>query len=212
MPTDNPKISAYVPQAVYDRFKQFEKEQGISMSQAVIVIFAEYFGLEETIKESTKGTTVGGVTLTRIEKLEEELNSLKETTKLNSELLSSLQSRLQENIHTKTEVDNEDIIDEPLDNNASSPQLELLSDLPQEIKPIIAKTLSSLRFKLAKDTVSGFKSKHSTEEFTKWSKEHDPDGIAWKYVESPIKGYLPDGELSSEQKSRLLEWIEENIG
>lgn len=45
MPTNNPKISAYVPQYVFDRFKQYEKEQGLSMSQAVAGILIRYFEL-----------------------------------------------------------------------------------------------------------------------------------------------------------------------
>lgn len=62
MPTDNPKISAYVPQLVYDTFKQFQDERGISMSQAVIVILAEYFGIQQELKEFIEGSVVGGVT------------------------------------------------------------------------------------------------------------------------------------------------------
>ena len=76
MPTDNPKISLYVPQQIYDRFKEFQEERKLSMSQAGIVILAEYFGVEETIKEITEGTTIGGVTLTRIENLEKEVKQL----------------------------------------------------------------------------------------------------------------------------------------
>ena len=66
MPTDNPKISLYVPQVIYDRFSEFAKQQGLSMSQAGIVVLAEYFGLQEALKETTEGTTIGGVTLDRV--------------------------------------------------------------------------------------------------------------------------------------------------
>ncbi len=57
MPTENPKISAYVPQAVYDHFKEYQQERGISMSQAAIEIFAHYFGLDLEVptKEFTGG-------------------------------------------------------------------------------------------------------------------------------------------------------------
>lgn len=76
MPTDNPKISLYVPQKIYDRFKEFQEEQQLSMSQAGIVILAEYFGLEETIKEITEGTTIGGVTLDSFKEVENRVNKL----------------------------------------------------------------------------------------------------------------------------------------
>ncbi len=45
MTTDNPKISAYVPQVIYDCFKQFQLERQLSMSQTAIEIFAEYFSI-----------------------------------------------------------------------------------------------------------------------------------------------------------------------
>lgn len=75
MPTENPKISAYVPQAVYDRFKEYQKERGLSMSQAAIEIFAHYFGLklEAPTKEFT-GELPGK--LLKIEQSLEELKNL----------------------------------------------------------------------------------------------------------------------------------------
>ena len=54
MPTDKPKLSAYIPQSVYDRFKQFQDERQLPMSQAVAVILVEYFGLTETMIGSQK--------------------------------------------------------------------------------------------------------------------------------------------------------------
>lgn len=76
MPTDNPKISLYVPQQIYDRFKSFQEERELSMSQAGIMILAEYFGLQETIKEFTEGTTVGGVTLAEFQELKQKVLKL----------------------------------------------------------------------------------------------------------------------------------------
>lgn len=78
MPTEKPKISLYVPSAIYDRFIEYQEQSGLSMSQAGIVILAEYFGMEETIKEITRRTTVGGVTLDRVEAIEQELKELKQ--------------------------------------------------------------------------------------------------------------------------------------
>jgi hypothetical protein len=56
MPTENPKISAYVPQSVYDAFNHFKGERSLSMSQAAIVIFAEYFGIDLS-KENSQEIT-----------------------------------------------------------------------------------------------------------------------------------------------------------
>lgn len=57
MPTENPKISAYVPQMVFDHLEKYKEERKISMSQAATEIFAHYFGLnlEESAKEFTGG-------------------------------------------------------------------------------------------------------------------------------------------------------------
>ena len=45
MPTENPKVSGYIPQAVFDQLMQFKSERGLSVSQAVTAILEEYFGL-----------------------------------------------------------------------------------------------------------------------------------------------------------------------
>ena len=45
MPTENPKVSAYVPQSIYDRLLEFKAERGLSVSQSVIAILEEFFQL-----------------------------------------------------------------------------------------------------------------------------------------------------------------------
>ncbi len=46
MATDNPKISGYVPKAIYDKVMEFKTTGGYaSVSQAVTAILEEYFGL-----------------------------------------------------------------------------------------------------------------------------------------------------------------------
>lgn len=73
MPTENPKVSAYVPQTLKDRLKEFREERDISESQAVIIILAEYFQMPEVLGRSLEGSSVGGVTLARMEAIEERL-------------------------------------------------------------------------------------------------------------------------------------------
>lgn len=202
MPTNNPKISAYVPQAVYDRFKEFQQKQELSMSQAVIVIFTEYFGLQQVIKETARKSTIGGVTLDRFRALEALVLELSD--KVKSLQLASVPSSSR-------------------DDSAAVPgQMELFdgerSDLlvenkisKIEIKPLAGNKLSTLRFGISKDAVSGAKRKMSTEEFTRWTSDHDPDGIAWQWVENPSKGYIPVNETPSEVLSELKNWIGKNI-
>lgn len=97
-------------------------------------------------------------------------------------------------------------------------QLELLSQPPQQleekllIKPISGLKLSELRFGLSKSTVAGRKrSSGSPKEFAEWTGERDPDGIRWKSVESPSKGYLPCDDLPGDVQSKLLAWIRDNV-
>jgi hypothetical protein len=76
MPSDNPKVSAYIPQHLFDRFKSFFKERDISMSQAVGVIFAEYFQLDLQVN-FISGSLKEGVILAKLEILEKEVQDLK---------------------------------------------------------------------------------------------------------------------------------------
>lgn len=70
MPTNNPKVSAYISQDIFDRFQSFYKEKKLSMSQAVAVIFTEYFEIEPQVNSS------GGLLLDRIKDLELKVDEL----------------------------------------------------------------------------------------------------------------------------------------
>jgi len=273
MGTDNPKISAYVPQILKDRLKEFrEGRDNISESQAVTIILAEYFQIPEVLGRSLTGSLVGGVTLARIEALEEKLATLaaplssipsellgkieqlsvlveslekRIETVEHGGLLSRLKSELQEAdlvaaakeieevisqgelplevdaLPTNESVDNKqleliestssNLLSEPLKEIKPIPAIKLSELRLGEIRPIPGTRLSELRFGRAKDTLAGVKKKMSPERFIEWTREHDPDKIAWKQVENPAKGYVPADELPSELKSSLLKWIKENL-
>ena len=352
MSTDNPKVSGYVPQHIYDRFKNFCEERGISMSQAVTVIFAEYFGLDLSVKQNS---STSRPLVERVGLLEQELVDLRglvenhlelrgvidkkehlvvhdgsspeavssdvaEPTSVtpseplregglpgaelpevlenvevssaegdlleitpsksvdgipgepvgNSDLPEAESSEILENAEIPLAGDElvEATVSEPLgsspdelleDNespdsesvevlkNAEVPSAEgnlpskqprqdelskivesgnvpgqesfnnrsgLLFIIPgepvDEIKPIPGIKLSKLRFGLSEAMVAGKKRDKPLKEFTQWTKDRDPDHIAWKYVETPSKGYLPVDRLSSELRDKLLIWIREN--
>jgi len=360
MSTNNPKVSAYIPQHIYDSFKLFCEQRGVSMSQAVAVIFAEYFALDSSVdqKSSTSGLLVGRVGL-----LEQELADLRELVQkylqsgsvvnkkehlvvydsgspeiisldvveptsvtprepLGGDSLSevelpeiienvqapSAEGDLSENTPSESvgsissepledddlpetevvEVKSPEVLEnvetqladgdaseialgelastllnEPLDDNelpervnpetpaaqeflgypngllfpipgselpsagnsqdaaesvedaatrgkVDNPLYNLLGEPLDEIKPIPGIKLSKLRFGRSEAMVAGKKRDKSLEEFTQWTKDTDPDHIAWKYVETPSKGYLPVDRLSSELRDKLLTWIREN--
>jgi hypothetical protein len=84
MATSNPKVSGYVPQHVFDRFERFYQERELSMSQAVTVILAEYFGLEQST------VTPGGLLLEKVESFGDSIGELLErVTAIESKLSGS---------------------------------------------------------------------------------------------------------------------------
>jgi hypothetical protein len=371
MSTNNPKVSAYIPQHIYDSFKLFCEQRGVSMSQAVAVIFAEYFGLDSSVnqKSSTSKPLVERVGL-----LEQELADLrglvenhlklrgvidkkehlvvhdgsspegvslevpKSTSVTPSEplrkdsLLSVELPEVLENVEASSaegdlpemtpsklvdgipgellgnsdlpEAKSSEVLEngeiplagdelaeatrseavgsipgEPLQDGdvseTESPEVksaevlenleaslaggdlseispsepvsilpseslknhELLENVkgetatgqeslsysevplfpipgnsPEEIQPISARKLSKHRFGGSEHSVAGAKKKYknSPQKFIDWTKQKDPDGIAWKMVETPVPGYVPANKLPSELRDKLLIWIREN--
>ena len=191
MPTDNPKISLYVPQKIYDRFRDFQQKQNLSMSQAGTVVLAEYFGLKETIKEITEGTTIGGVSLVRVEEIEKKLIDLED---IKARLLK-LESKVVQKATTS----------EP--NNIKTTNFELLPDFNSNNISVLTKLLAK-RLGVKVKTLSTTKSKKGTDHFYEWSKAKDPDQIGW-IPESKTTFTIQD-QLSSEKLSILQNWIKEN--
>jgi hypothetical protein len=171
MTTDNKKISAYVPDVVYDRFIQFQEEHKLSMSKAAIEIFADYFGINLNPTISNESTDK---LLSRVDTLEEELLGLKTYLTLLSERVDLMQSTNEPLIteplevsvakdissepdsSLQTELPKEDIIEQPIDVNIidelkSSSDIELPIIEPLEIsvdKEIDSKLDSSLQDEL----------------------------------------------------------------
>jgi hypothetical protein len=211
MSTDNPKISLYVPQVVYDAFIKFRDERGLSMSQAGIVILAEYFGLQQTIQETTKGTTVGGVTLDAFQNIQSQLSELQHQFFLfqsNTELLDELERRLsiiEEKLYSLKETS------EPLsDTNSELPLFKTFSTHLTE--KLITKQLVS-RFGVSSSTSITNQARKPEKEFIDWSRDKDPDGIAWKsFKENDVLYYSPVDDTPSELLSKLQDWLKENLG
>lgn len=243
MPTSNPKVSAYIPQHLYDLFTVFCDERKVSMSKGVALLFSEYFGAEQVVDHLGKNQP----TDLRLQELEEKVSSL--LSGLNSELpnkidnlssqleflsarvrtlettsepLSSLSSKLRAD-DTTTSIESQNTSELPseplvipqdnhenLDSLQGKPEPVLHSEPPVILEPLSSTVLSAKRFRLYKDTVRGKKRVMTSDEFYEWTKEKDDDSIAWKYVESPKKGYLPADELPSELLQRLVDWIDKN--
>jgi hypothetical protein len=229
MTTNNPKISAYVPQAVYDRFEQFRKESGLSMSQSAIVIFAKYFGLEDIANGVAGEITTDNSALDRIKILESQVDDLyKKFSELEDESSSELSSPIVlEETKEASDSLSEDIPSEPLNElpiqKGDTPSLsldglqgELLSEpLAQvQINPIRGNILARRLIQPEKkeqipESKLSTENKKSIDHFYQWTMSLDIDHIGWEYKGRKI-GYIPVGELSSELHSKLLKWIQEN--
>jgi hypothetical protein len=129
MPTTNPKVSAYIPQHIFDRFQSFYKDKNISMSQAVAVIFAEYFEIEPEVNYS------GGLLTDRIRDLELKLselsNSRSSPVEFSKEGISELKSELFDALLKEAKI------------NASEVQKTLFDRLESELKSSLLKELES---------------------------------------------------------------------
>ena len=200
MPTNNPKISLYVPKHIYNRFKEFQEEQSLSMSQAGIVILAEYFGLKETIKEITEGTTIGGVTLERVEEIEKRLIKL--------EILEARLSQLEDRVvRTKTTSEPKVTKLKNQQEKVQKSQFELLPDLkPSSIS--ISTTLLAQRLDVKPNSVSSVKSKKGIDGFYEWSKGKDFDQIGW--IPESKTTYTTHDKLSDNVLTKLQKWIKSN--
>jgi hypothetical protein len=222
MPTNNPKVSAYIPQHIFDCFKAFYEERSISMSQAVAIIFAEYFAVDYQVDQASK--LPSGQILSKLQVLEEKVNifsnlpnepisELLSRVNFLSEMVVSLKSRLdamdQSSLSNQKEPINPEKLD-ILDNSQTELFSELLSGL--NIKPLSTKLLAS-RLGVHSATISHTKAKLSRDDFCVWLKSKDPDDISWIDVsasnERASKGYFPDISTPSELLSKLQIWLEQ---
>lgn len=240
MTTDNKKISAYVPDVIYDRFIQFKDERNISMSQAAIEIFAAYFGIN--LNPTISGESTSELQ-SRVSMLEKELVGLKNHFVLLSSRVDLIQSTSKPLIDKAVEVlsdrdfidesesnlQNEllkdEIIEQPVDINIvnelqsdsdieSPKQLQLidLTDLLSKLKsnPLEAKILAS-RLGVKPPDISIKKGKVSIEEFYNWIQSKDIDGIRWVLIGEGKKArYIPANDTPIDKLQALKEWLQVN--
>jgi hypothetical protein len=130
MGTDNPKVSAYVPQALKDRLKEFREERdSISESQAVTIILAEYFQMPEVLGRSPEGSQVGGVTIARMEALEERL----------VDFTASVEHRLQQLGEEIRKIGELSVVHQVTPNEIISEQDNSLPSEPQVVEEVVEK-------------------------------------------------------------------------
>jgi hypothetical protein len=197
MPTQNPKISAYVPPVVYDRFKQFWEEREISMSQAVAQVFAEYFDID--LSTSTVRSTSG--LLDKVDELSKKIEEMSISFAALSEKVDQISSRSSSPKRGTKKSGFSDEISLSLDLE-SEPQGELKNELDAQSsvdflpEPVLPLYEQVDQLKSKNDSKSGANSGNTLYEASLGSEELVPD------VESQRQENL-SFVLESENKSSL---------
>ena len=221
------KISAYVPEELYDCLEKDKEEGKISLSQAIIAALANHYNIEVTVGKSGRRVTLGGETATveRVEALENKFAEFSSNiTEQIEQVLSAIQSNQKSTNgvvvnHEQTQQKVLTVKNSSIDKLLQNQEVEILPEkkiTPNntqltlettiQIKPLTTKLLAS-RLEVYKNTPANRKSKFSIEEFEKWSMEKDPNNIPW--IPNPDgKGYLPSEKVLEGQLIELQKWIE----
>ena len=195
MPTNNPKISSYVPQALYEKLIEFKDERGVSISQANIIVLSEFFGVDISNPDDESRLTSG--VPSRLESLEIETADLRKQFEKLSVAFQNLSQKNSEKIDSTSSL----LSDSPT-------QLELISsDAGDSIEVKLDKALICRRLSMNPASFNNYTSKYKNS-FSEWSASKDPDGVPWNIAKEGRKYfYLPSLEISIHQKESLNDWF-----
>ena len=216
MPTENPKISAYVPQVVYDKFLEFKSDKNISMSQAATLVFAEFFGVDLSNSSEPQSFTSG--LPDRVKFLEEQFELLIQRVDLVQSTSKPLESsdipkvsatQEDKRLDSKSGYRQTEITDILVSDNNSSDDIDsLLSRLNS--RPLKGKMLS-LRLGMNPSVLSTKKGKlkDSPTEFEDWLQSKDVDSVRWCLIaeNGKFKGYAPVDDTSEDKLVLLSQWL-----
>lgn len=183
--TDNPKVSGYLPPAVYnfppavyDQLMAFKAKRGLqSVEMAMTVILSEYFGLFQAPMVTGTDTTAS-----RVETLEAKCTSLSETV---TELRAAIATLQASSSASLGESEQEAFVTAQPESSLPVDQ----SELPYESQSYTAPrtpehssasemTQADLARRLGVST-SSISRMQSKPNFSEWSQQKDPEGIAW---------------------------------
>lgn len=179
--SEHPKVTAYVPKKILSALDSWKSENHIeSRSAAIVAILADYLGVAYLVRQESNALST---VLTELAKLSERLTALEQ---------QAASSALQEVLSTAPapEPSSTTLIEAP-----SSAPLEktTTASAVQGKAPSTAPTSAALQPKaplsqmaLAKrlgvsDKAVEKRRKQGKENFARWSRERDPDSIAWTW-------------------------------
>ena len=238
MATDNPKISGYVPQEIFDCLLEFKEKRSLkSVSLALTVLLSEYFQVDQKVdRQSSLLSGSDFVSREQFESLENKFSELSsrllgELDKLVEQKISSLRGELllsspksievqTVNVESEPQEDNShlqlDLIDSVLDNkdleidNQSLQPISKQSDftLSESFSPIQTKLLAK-RLNVKPELISKRKKEKLEEELYDWLQGKDPDKISWQPASGSLKGYSKGWIPAEDTPSELLSKLNE---
>lgn len=216
MATENPKVSGYVPQEIFDCLLDFKEKRSLkSVSLALTVALSEYFQVDQKVDRQTSLLSGNDfVSREQFESLENKLSELNSSllseldrlveqrfSSLHSELLSSPLKSIEVqtvNIQSEPQEDNNhlqlDLIESTLDNidlEVDSQSSQPISEQSDFILSEPSESLSGLRLanrlKITTSTLSAKKKELLEQDFYSWLQAKDPDKISWRAVGGDLK-------------------------
>lgn len=189
MASEHPKITSYIPRDILEALDKWREEQELdSRSAAIVAILADYLGVQYPVRlnDTAPLSLHLHTVLDELARLSQRMDALEEST---STALQEVQSTAP--------------VPPPSSSRAVS--LEGLSTVPQEravptgkaqeealsTVPPAPLTQSALAKRLgcSDKAIQKHREKGSKEKFATWSRDRDPDGIAWAWEGGGRRGH-----------------------
>ena len=238
MATENPKVSGYIPQEIFDCLLDFKEKRSLkSVSLALTVVLSEYFQVDQKV-DCFDGLLSGNdfVSREQFEFLEDKLSELSNSllseldklveqkfSSLRSELLnSSLKSVEIQTVNLESEPQEEsnhlqlDFIESTLDNIDSEVDSQPSQLIDEQSDFILSEPSESLsgqrlanRLRITTSTLSTKKKELLEQDFYSWLQTKDPDKIFWRAVGGDLKVRVKAWIPAEDTPSELLSRLNE---
>ena len=238
MATENPKVSGYVPQEIFNCLLEFKEKRSLkSVSLALTVVLSEYFQVDQKVdRQSSLLSGNDFVSREQFESLENNLSELSSSllielgklveqrfSGLHSELLNgSLKSIEVQTVNLESEGQEDsnhlqlDLIESTLDNidlEVDSQSSQLISEqsdfiLSEPSESLSGKRLAN-RLRITTSTLSTKKKELLEQDFYSWLQTKDPDKISWQPAGGSLKGYSKGWIPTEDTPSELLSRLKE---
>ena len=238
MATDNPKVSGYVPQEIFDCLLEFKEKRSLkSVSLALTVVLSEYFQVDQ--KVDYQNSLLSGdnfVSREQFESLENKLSGLSssllsELEKIVEQRFSSLRGELLSSPIKSIEVQTVNIESEPqedsnhlqldlIDTVVSKEDIEVDSQSSQtaseqsnfvllEPSDFLSGQRLAKRLNITTTMLSTKKQKLLEQDFYNWLQENDPNKISWRHIGGDLKKRVSGWIPSQDTPSELLGRLKE---